>query len=338
MKVAVVILNWNGKKHLEQFLPFLMQHSKGAEIILADNHSSDESVRFVSEKYPEISIIRNDKNHGFAGGYNAALKSVQADIFVLLNSDVEVTENWLEPVLDRLKSPNIAACQPKVLSLLDKSRFEHAGAAGGFIDKDGYPFCRGRMFETAELDQGQYDEAVPIFWATGACLFIKSDVFFSAGGFDDRFFAHMEEIDLCWRIKHMGYEIWVEPQSKVYHLGGGTLNYMSPRKTFLNFRNNLFMIHKNHPGPIGLKMLRRLAIDGIAAMKFLFGLQFRHFWQVFKAHIHYYKNISKLNADRKHIKQASKVKHVSGIYSQSIVWSYFIRKIKSFSDLKWQKP
>ena len=245
-KVAVVILNWNGQSFLEKFLPNVIKYSQEVQIIVADNQSSDNSVAFLKDKFPEVSIIINPSNDAFAKGYNLALKQVQAEYYVLLNSDVEVTENWIEPIVSLMQSnPKIAACQPKILDYNQPSKFEYAGASGGFIDKYGYPFCRGRIFNVLEEDKGQYDSSMEVFWATGACMFVRSDAFWKVGGFDDDYFAHMEEIDVCWRMKNIGYQIFIEPKSKVYHVGGGTLNKLSPRKTFLNFRNNLITLTKN---------------------------------------------------------------------------------------------
>nr|MBP8033086.1 glycosyltransferase family 2 protein [Bacteroidia bacterium] len=245
-KVAVVILNWNGKPFLEKFLPTVLQYSSGAQIIVADNQSSDDSVAFLKTQFPQVSVILNPSNDGFATGYNLALKQVKAEYYVLLNSDVEVTENWLQPIIKLMdENLKVAACQPKILDYNHPSKFEYAGAAGGFIDKYGYPFCRGRIFNVLEEDKAQYDTAKEVFWATGACMFVRAEAFWKVGGFDDDYFAHMEEIDVCWRMKNIGYQIYVEPSSKVYHVGGGTLNKLSPRKTFLNFRNNLTTLTKN---------------------------------------------------------------------------------------------
>ncbi|MDF1675256.1 MAG: glycosyltransferase family 2 protein, partial [Vicingaceae bacterium] len=240
--VAVVILNWNGKHFLEKFLPSLIEHTSFAELIVADNCSTDDSLSFLKENFPQIRIITLAENYGFAKGYNEALKQVNSDVYVLLNSDVEVTENWLQPCLEILKKDNdMAACQPKIKAFHQKTYFEYAGAAGGFIDKYGYPFCRGRIFETLEEDNNQYDEEIEIFWATGACLVIRADIYHELNGLDSFFFAHMEEIDLCWRIQNRGKKIKYVPQSTVFHVGGGTLHKSKPQKTFLNFRNNLIM-------------------------------------------------------------------------------------------------
>lgn len=247
-KTAVVILNWNGRKFLKKFLPDVIKFSKkDAEVIVADNASTDDSVAVLKADFPEIRIIENKSNGGFAKGYNQALKLIDAEYYILLNSDIEVTENWINPVIELMESDkNIAACQPKIRSYHEKEKFEYAGAAGGFIDKFGYPFCRGRIFQSLEEDKGQYDDTVEIFWATGAALFIRAELYHKLGGMDDDFFAHMEEIDLCWRLKNEGYKIMYCPKSTVYHVGGGTLPTSSSWKTYLNFRNNFFLIYKNH--------------------------------------------------------------------------------------------
>ena len=248
MKIAIVILNWNGQVLLENYLPSVTLYSNGATIYVADNASTDQSVSFLQSNYPDIKIIQNSTNGGFAKGYNDALKHVDADIFCLLNSDVEVTENWLEPIAKIFAEvPDASIVQPKILDLLNPEYFEYAGAAGGFLDRLGYPFCRGRIFQTLERDKGQYDDFTEIFWATGACMFIKSEVFWELRGFDEDYFAHQEEVDLCWRAKNKGYKVYYFGESKVFHLGGSTLSNMNPKKTYLNFRNSLFSITKNLP-------------------------------------------------------------------------------------------
>lgn len=332
MRTAVVILNWNGRKYLEQFLPLLIQYSSGeAEIIVADNASNDDSISFLETNFPSIRIIRNESNEGFARGYNLALKQVKADYYILLNSDIEVTPDWIHPVIDIMgKDPSIAACQPKIRSYIDRSKFEYAGAAGGFIDKYGYPFCRGRMFQSLEEDLGQYDDAIEIFWATGACMFVRADVFHQSGGLDEDFFAHMEEIDLCWRLKNLGYKIMYCPQSVVYHIGGGTLPKISWRKTYYNFRNNFFLLYKNLPDNLVSEVFaKRFILDGIAALKFLFTAGFKDFWAIYKAHISFYSTLSKTKAKRKQLKHAPLHK----VYRKNIVFEYFLRNKKKFSDL-----
>ena len=334
MKTAVVILNYNGKSFLEQFLPSVIKFSDGADIVVADNQSTDDSVEFLKNQYPDIRIIVNPTNGGFATGYNVALNQIEADTYVLLNSDIEVTENWLNPCLELLNSDRrIAAVQPKILSFKNKNTFEHAGAAGGYLDKHYYPFCKGRLFELVEEDKGQYNENTEVFWATGACLFIKADLYHQMGGLDDDFFAHMEEIDLCWRLKKANYKIMYASESSVYHVGGGTLNYMNPRKTYLNFRNSLYMIAKNHESKIIQKLFIRLVIDGVAASLFLVKGQFRHFWAVLRAHMSVYKNWSTLMEKRKQVKTLSTTYNKVGLYQKSIISQKFINGVKTYSQL-----
>ncbi len=290
MKTAVVILTWNGKTWLEKFLPIVIQYSKEAEIYVIDNHSTDDTIVFLKENFPEVQLVINTKNYGFAQGYNEGLKKIKADIYCLLNSDVEVTENWISPVLEIFKkNEKIAAVQPKILSYQNKNLFEFAGAAGGFIDNLGYPYCRGRVFDDCEEDLGQYDDETEIFWASGCAMFIRSKDFWEQNGFDERFFAHQEEIDLCWRLKNSGKKIFYTSKSKVFHVGGGTLNKQSPQKTFLNFRNNLSMMLKNLPFPqlIGIIFLR-LCLDGIAGIRFGLKDGFPHLWAVVRAHFGFY--------------------------------------------------
>jgi GT2 family glycosyltransferase len=334
-KIAVVILNWNGKKHLQHFLTSVVKNTPShIDIVVADNGSTDDSVSFVKTNYPNIIITQNEKNGGFAKGYNDALKQINADIYILLNSDVEVSENWINPLIERLNSSDkIAACQPKILSYIEKSKFEHAGAAGGFIDKFGFAFCRGRIFDFNETDNLQYNQSTEIFWATGACLAIKADLYHKLTGFDEDFFAHMEEIDLCWRLKNKGYQIWYEANSKVYHLGGGTLNYDSPQKIFLNFRNNLFLITKNKASKfIFLDLFIRLVLDGIAGVFFLINGNVKGIVAVLKAHFAFYASLNKMLQKRKQLTQKD---NLSGIYTKSIVWNYFVKKKKKFSELEF---
>ncbi|MDX1651138.1 MAG: glycosyltransferase family 2 protein [Brumimicrobium sp.] len=335
-RTAIVILNWNGKSYLEQFLPKLIEYSPGHEVIVADNCSTDDSVPFLRRQFPDTRLITNEINGGFARGYNDALKVIQGefDYYVLINSDVEVTENWLDPLLIFMRERKGAAgVQPKVRAFHNKDYFEHAGASGGFIDKNYYPFCRGRIFDHLERDEGQYDQAKEIFWTTGACMLIKANVFHELNGFDEDFFAHMEEIDLCWRAKKKNHSFYVEPKSLVYHVGGGTLNYENPGKTFLNFRNNLFMIHKNHRGNLFFKMTKRLFLDGLAAFKYLIGFKFKHFGAVFRAHMAYYRKLGTLNTKRKMIRKSSTEFNDIGLYRGSIIWAYYFKRIKSFGAL-----
>ena len=297
---AVVILNFNGVGFLKKYLPAVIRHSESAEIVVADNASTDDSVEFMKHEFPQIRLLENGENAGFAGGYNWALSQVESDYYVLLNSDIEVTPNWLQPVIGLMESDKtIAACQPKIRSAFQKDRFEYAGASGGFIDQWGYPFCRGRVFEEMEKDEGQYDDVREVFWATGACLFVRADVYHRLGGLDEDFFAHMEEIDFCWRAKNEGYKIMVQPASVIYHVGGGTLPKSSARKTYLNFRNNFMLLYKNLPQNRLWKVFAvRLLLDGLAGVRFL--LQ-GHFWDVIaviKAHFYFYGHLGMLK-DRK---------------------------------------
>jgi GT2 family glycosyltransferase len=331
--ISVVILNWNGKAFLEQFLPAVVAHSGDAKIIVADNDSTDNSVVFLQENYPSIELIINKENGGFAKGYNNALKQVDNELYVLLNSDIEVTPNWLSPLAEVMQDKTVAGCQPKILSFHNKRLFEYAGASGGFLDKNYYPFCRGRIFDHLEKDNGQYDDNTEIFWATGACLMIRSDVFHKAGGFDEDFFAHMEEIDLCWRIKKLNFKIMACPSSTVYHVGGGTLPYNSPKKSYLNFRNSLTMITKNHQGILLPKLTYRLILDGIAAVKFLSKGEFKHVGAVFKAHMHYYGNMKSTLKKRKIIKAQITTFNSIGLYTGSILTAYFWKKINCYSKL-----
>ncbi len=335
-EVAVVILNWNGKNWLHKFLPSVIKHSSNHRIIVADNNSSDNSVTYVKEHFPQVEIVLNDANYGFAKGYNEALKKISSKYYVLLNSDVEVSENWIDPIIQRMESnPNIVACQPKILSYQDKHSFEYAGASGGFIDKYGYPFCRGRVFNELELDEKQYNNVIEIFWATGACMFVRSDVFHLLHGFDEDYFAHMEEIDLCWRMKNIGHTIFVEPASVVYHVGGGTLNKDSSRKTYLNFRNNLITILKNHADKyLWIKILIRLKLDGLAGIKFLLGGKPGHTWAIVRAHFSFYAMIGSTLRKRKELKKLSTFSFTtSGIYNGSIVFDHYLKSKKKFSDL-----
>lgn len=334
-KVAVVILNFNGKKYLEKFLPSVTSCSGSHTIVLADNNSSDDSIAFVKANYPSVQIVKNPVNTGFAQGYNDALKHIKATYYVLLNSDVEVTQNWIDEVITLMDSnPTIAACQPKILDYNNKHIFEYAGAAGGYMDKYGYPFCRGRVFNHLEHDHQQYDDATEVFWATGACMFVRSDAYWEVGGFDGDYFAHMEEIDLCWRLKNIGYKIFVEPKSTVFHVGGGTLE-VSPHKTYLNFRNNLTTLTKNHPGGfLFFKIFYRLCLDGVAAFKFLADGEPGHLWAVLKAHFAYYAWLPKTLAKRKAAQQHPNFKFsLSKIYTKNMVLEFFIRKKTKFTDL-----
>ena len=329
MKIAVVILNWNGAKLLEQFLPSVIQYSSEAELYVADNASTDDSILFITNNFPTVQIIKNDSNYGFAQGYNKALQHIDADIYALVNSDIEVTENWLIPILETFKNNRqTAIVQPKILDYKNKEYFEYAGAAGGFIDEYGYPFCRGRIFETLEKDLGQYDDDCEIFWASGACFFIRSSVYKELGGFDVDFFAHQEEIDLCWRAINKGYQIQYNSKSVVYHFGGATLEKANPRKTELNFRNSLLMLTKNAPKNKLLSIIFvRLLLDGMAGVQFLIHKKPSHTWAIIKAHLSFY------NLFRHNFKKREEFQSIKYYKTKSIVYLYFIKNIKIFSSI-----
>ncbi len=332
MKVAVVILNWNGRKLLEQFLPSVINFSKNeASIYVADNASTDNSVAFVNDNFSEVTIIQNSSNGGYAKGYNDALKNLNEDIFVLLNSDVEVTQNWLTPIITEFKNDtNLVAAQPKILDFKNKGHFEYAGAAGGFIDQLGYPFCRGRIFNTLEKDVGQYNNNANIFWASGACFFIKSDAYWNVEGLDEIFFAHQEEIDLCWRLQSNGGSIKYIGSSKVYHVGGATLNKANSKKTFYNFRNTLLMLLKNAKGnKVWFLLFMRLVLDGVAGVQFLLQGNWKNTIAIIKAHFSFYRLVPTYLLKRK--KYASRLEYY---INKSIVWNYFIRKNRTFKELK----
>ncbi|WP_424961242.1 glycosyltransferase family 2 protein [Ekhidna sp.] len=326
-KTAVVILNYNGRTYLEKFLPGVIEHSGKSDIYVADNASTDDSVEYLKHAFPQVKLIILEKNYGFAGGYNEALKSVKADYLLLLNSDVEVTKNWIDPLEQFLDENQMyAACQPKIKDFNHRALFEYAGACGGFVDFLGYPFCRGRIFDHLEADSGQYNEPIDIFWSSGACMLIRSKVFLEAGGFDEDFFAHMEEIDLCWRIHSLGYKIKSIPKSVVYHVGGGTLSKTSPFKTYLNFRNGLSLLIKNLPlSKLLSKIPVRILLDWVAAMKFLLEGRPRHMIAVFKAHFANLTRLGKNIGKRKLISAAPK--------SKLMIFEYYIKRNKRYSDL-----
>ncbi len=326
LKIAVVILNWNGRKLLEQFLGTVCEHSKQADIYIIDNASTDDSIRYVEQNFPQVKIIKNQENYGFAGGYNQGLKSIDADIYCLLNSDVEVTANWLAPMFELFKNEEIAATQPKILDFNQKNKFEYAGAAGGFLDNFGYPYCRGRVFWTLEEDHGQYDDEIQIFWATGACMFIRSKDFWEQGGFDETFFAHMEEIDLCWRLNNADRKIYYTGKSSVYHVGGGTLSN-SPNKTYLNFRNSLWMLVRNLPTYKILPVVfSRMVLDGVTAFVFWRYEGFGHFMAILKAHFSFYAKVGHYLKSRKSPGKRF-WKH------RFVPWQYFILGRKKITDL-----
>ena len=330
MTIGVVILNWNGIQLLKQFLPDVVKFSPEATVYVADNASTDASVPYVQKHFPDVKIIENKINGGYAGGYNDALARVDEDIFVLLNSDVQVTPHWLAPLLSIFEAEeDVAAIQPKILDYKNPEYFEYAGAAGGFIDRFGYPYCRGRVFETIEKDEGQYDDETYIFWASGACMAIRKDAFYEAGALDEDYFAHQEEIDLCWRLHNFGYKVKYTSQSVVYHLGGATLNSMNPRKTFFNFRNSLYNLVKNVPSKDVLGVVfGRLLLDGLAGMRFIFALEFKHFWAVLRAHLNFYKALLLLLRKRKKIP-----KTVVYFSKFSVVCTYYFRGKKKYSKI-----
>jgi len=325
-KIAVVILNWNGASLLEQFLPSVIEFSNEATIYVADNASTDNSVQVIKEQFPSVKIIQNDGNYGFANGYNTALQHVEEEYYALVNSDIEVTENWLTPILSIFENESkIGIIQPKILDYKNKDYFEYAGAAGGFIDQYGFPFCRGRIFETIEKDVHQYDNELEIFWATGACFFIRKEVYRMLKGFDGDFFAHQEEIDLCWRAFNLGYKIKYTHKSVVYHVGGATLNKSNPKKTYLNFRNSLSMLLKNLPKNKLITILfMRLCLDGLAGIKFISEGNFNHCLAIIKAHFAFYGLISK------NLKKRASIQNPNYYQTKSIIYRYFIKGGKVF--------
>lgn len=341
MKTSVVILNWNGAEMLRRFLPSVIAYSQGegVEICVADNASSDNSCEVIEREFPEVRLIRLSENYGFAEGYNRALQQIDAEYVVLLNSDVEVTSGWLEPMTDYLdKHPQVAACQPKLLSFQEKSCFEYAGAAGGFIDKYGYPFCRGRIFDVIESDHGQYEDIIPVFWATGAALLIRLQVYCEVGGLDGRFFAHMEEIDLCWRLRSRGYGIVCLPFSRVYHVGGATLKKENPRKTLLNFRNNLIMLYKNLPENELYRVMRvRLFLDYLAAFVFLLKGDKNNSLAVLRARKEYMSMRFLFKAERDENLRSASLVSIPERFEKSILWWTKVRRCKFFSDLPWSR-
>ncbi|HAS47474.1 MAG TPA: dTDP-Rha--alpha-D-GlcNAc-pyrophosphate polyprenol alpha-3-L-rhamnosyltransferase [Microscillaceae bacterium] len=333
-KVAVVILNYNGKNFLETFLPTVLQYSTSHTVIVADNASTDDSVEFLEQNFPTVRLIKMPTNTGFSQGYNIALKEVEAEYYVLLNSDVEVTAQWLDPLVTFMSEhPQVAACQPKIKAYHQKTHFEYAGAAGGFIDRLGYPFCRGRIFDDTETDQGQYNDTQEIFWATGACMFVRASHYWQMEGLDNDFFAHMEEIDLCWRFKNAGYQVYYVGASEVYHVGGGTLHKSNPRKTFLNFRNNLVLLYKNLPArKLWPTLWWRFWLDGIAWWRFLLIGQRKDAFAITKAYWQFYRSIGFWRKKRQKVKNFALHPQMFG---QSLVFAYFLKKKKTFKDLRF---
>ena len=334
MNVAIVILNYNGKALLEQFLPSVLEHSQQATVYVADNASTDGSVAYVKEHFSKANLIINSQNGGYAKGYNDALKNIKEDVFVLLNSDVEVTQGWLSPILEAFKATkNVVAIQPKILDYKNKDYFEYAGAAGGYIDALGYPYCRGRIFNTLEKDTGQFNDSRQIFWASGACIAVKKEAFIKAEGFDEDLFAHQEEIDLCWRMQQQAGIIQYIGSSTVYHLGGGTLGVENPKKTFYNFRNSLLvMLKNNNRSAVWLILFVRMLLDALAAWQFLLSGKPSHFIAIFKAHLSFYSLVPRFI--KKRYKHTQKIAYYQ---IKSIVWMYFIRKKTTFIALNQNK-
>lgn len=332
MKIAIVILNWNGRDLLEKFLPSVITYSQGdADIYIADNNSSDDSIDFLTKNFPEVKIVKNEVNGGFAKGYNDALQKIDAEIYALVNSDIEVTENWLKPIIKVFEEDSrTAIVQPKILDYKNKSKFEYAGAAGGYVDFMGYPFCRGRIFMDLETDEGQFNDTTETFWASGACFFIKSALYHELKGFDEQYFAHQEEIDLCWRVQNKGHRIKCVGSSTVYHVGGATLRETNPHKTYLNFRNSLFTISKNVPKRfVFIVIFLRLLLDGVAGIKFVMELRPIHTWAIIKAHLSFYRHLPKMLSKRR----ALSFKQTNYFYCFSIVWQHFILRKQKFKEL-----
>ena len=332
--ISVVILNWNGSAMLQRFLPSVIRYSEEAEIIVADNGSTDHSIDLLQEKFPSVRILPFRENYGFAEGYNRAIQQIETPYVLLLNDDVEVTPHWLQPLLEFMNHhPEVAACQPKILSETQRELFEYAGACGGFIDHLGYPYCRGRIFNHVEKDRGQYDQVCPIFWATGAALLVRTDVFRKEGGLDKRFFAHMEEIDFCWRLRSRNYGIYCIPQSTVYHVGGGTLPKSHPRKTFLNFRNNLLMLYKNLPEERLNSTLRiRYLLDLVAALKMLLSGQVKESMAIVKALRTFFKIRHDFDREREENLRKQQLKDIPEMRNESLLVAFYLKKKKKFED------
>lgn len=333
-QTAVVILNYNGERLLEQFLPIVVQYSGRAKIVVADNASTDHSVEFIRRNFPAVEIIQLDSNYGFCGGYNRALRQIVADVYVLLNSDIEVTPHWLDALEEKLASDqSIAAVQPKILSYILKNKFEHAGAGGGFMDSLGYPYCRGRIFDHVEDDHGQYDDECEVFWASGACMAIRSEVFHEFGGFDEDYFAHMEEIDLCWKLHRKDLKVFYSGRSTVYHVGAGTLAYGNPKKVYLNFRNGMFMLYKHLSlGELFYKLPTRIVLDWLASLKYLLGGEGKNFTAILMAHFDFFRNLPRETAKRSAIHKKYPAYNNATIRPVSIVYEFFVKGKKIFGQ------
>ncbi len=338
-KLAIVILNWNGRRHLEAFLPSVIRYSSRPDykVVVADNHSIDDSVEFLQREYPQIELIRFKANYGFAKGYSLSLPQIRAEYYVLLNSDVEVTPDWVEPIIRFMDlHPEVGAMMPKILAQTNKEFFEYAGAAGGYIDKYGYPFCRGRILTHIEKDHGQYNDYKQIFWASGACMFMRASAYSRTGGLDGDFFAHMEEIDLCWRLKRLGYTIWYCPESVVYHVGGGTLPNDNPRKLYYNYRNSLYLLFKNlERKQFFTILIPRMLLDGVSAVVYLLQGKMAFFMSVFRAHIRFYANLSMLITKRKVFNSIIAKNEVSQIFPGSVVKRFFLKGMKTFDQYNY---
>lgn len=340
--IAVVILNWNGKDLLAKFLPTVLVNSQhpSVRVVVVDNASSDGSVDLVRERFPQVQLVVLEQNFGFAAGYNKALAQLNDDYFVLLNSDAVPAPNWLMPFMEAIAANSgFVLAMPKIRSFKNPELFEYAGAAGGFIDKYGYPFCRGRIMDEVEEDKGQYDSAIEVFWASGAAMFVKAKLYEQIGGLDEDFFAHMEEIDFCWRMKNLGCKVWVVPQSVVYHVGGASLHHSHPRKTYLNFRNNLLMLLKNLPKDKLISTLFvRMVLDGVAALKFIMSGRGRFAWAIFKAHLSFYRFVPVYWEKRKAtLTKGIRPIHQSQIFPSSIVYAFFVQRVRYFSQLRFTR-
>ena len=338
---AVVILSYNGTKWHDLFLPKIIEEAAtGYEVILADNASTDDTLAYVQEHFPSVKTLQIAINNGFANGYYEALKQVKAKYYILLSSDFEVTDGWFPPLHDAMEADSmLAACQPKIRYWRDRECFEYAGAGGGFIDKFGYLFCRGRIFFDIEKDNGQYNDNIEVFWASGGCLVVRADLYHKVGGLDNDFYAHMEEVDLCWRLKNLGYKIGYIAKSTVYHVGGSVISYGSPQKLYYNFRNNLILLIKNEKGTKLLWLFPfRILLDGVAGWRLMLTGNFKQTWTIMKAHFHVYRNIGKWLGRRREIKKMIIRRNETGIYPRSIVWDYFLLRRKKFTDLKWKAP